>query len=54
MPTVVLQKLHGLGNDFLVCDMAQPLLLHRLGGACEAVVLHRTTGVGADGLLLLS
>jgi diaminopimelate epimerase len=53
MPTVVLQKLHGLGNDFLVCDMAQPL--PRLGWDVLARRwCHRTRGIGADGLLLLS
>jgi diaminopimelate epimerase len=53
MPTVVLQKFHGLGNDFLVCDMAQPL--PRIGWEVLARRwCHRTTGVGADGLLLLS
>jgi diaminopimelate epimerase len=53
MPTVVLQKLHGLGNDFLVCDMAQPL--PRLGWEVLARRwCDRRRGVGADGLLLLS
>ncbi|MEN9792142.1 MAG: diaminopimelate epimerase [Actinomycetota bacterium] len=49
---LVLSKHHGLGNDFLVCDTARvdpgiawPELARRL---CA-----RTTGVGADGLLLL-
>jgi diaminopimelate epimerase len=53
MATVVLQKLHGLGNDFLVCDMAQPL--PRIGWDVLARRwCHRTRGIGADGLLLLS
>ena len=49
---VSLTKHHGLGNDFLVYDMAQgdqsnwPQLAQRW---CE-----RSTGVGADGLLLLT
>lgn len=50
---VTLTKHHGLGNDFLVCDTAQPL--PRLAWSelarrwCD-----RRRGVGADGLLTLT
>ena len=49
---LVLSKHHGLGNDFLVCDVAgaDP------GAEWSEVarrLCHRRTGVGADGLLLL-
>lgn len=49
---LVLSKHHGLGNDFLVCDVsgADP------GAEWPEVarhLCHRRTGVGADGLLLL-
>lgn len=50
--TITLTKHHGLGNDFLVYDLAQgeppgmwPVLAQRW--------CHRRTGVGADGLLTL-
>lgn len=50
--TVTLTKHHGLGNDFLVYDLAQgdpeaawPALAQRW--------CHRRTGIGADGLLTL-
>ncbi len=49
---VSLSKHHGLGNDFLVYDMAQgdqPDWPQRAQQWCE-----RSTGVGADGLLLLT
>jgi diaminopimelate epimerase len=52
---LTLHKLHATGNDFLVCDLVSgvfperrsPLALAR--GACD-----RHTGVGADGLMLLT
>ena len=50
--TVRLTKHHGLGNDFLVCDLAQSVTdgdwAERARIWCD-----RRTGVGADGLLLL-
>ena len=50
---VQLSKHHGLGNDFLVYDLAQgtpPLPWPQLA----VQWCHRRTGVGADGLLLLN
>jgi diaminopimelate epimerase len=48
-----LEKLHGLGNDFLVLDTAQPL--PRIAWPAIATRLcHRRRGVGADGLALLT
>ena len=49
---LVLSKHHGLGNDFLVCDTARadPGILWP---DVARAVCARTTGVGADGLVLL-
>jgi diaminopimelate epimerase len=46
-------KLHGLGNDFLVICPNQELDLSRIGEFSRRIC-ERHTGVGADGLLLVS
>jgi diaminopimelate epimerase len=53
MNGITLTKHHGLGNDFLVCDLAQPM--PRIAWDALAVRwCDRRRGIGADGLLLLS
>lgn len=49
---IVLTKHHGLGNDFLVLDVAQPV---DVGDWAERArfLCDRRLGVGADGLLLM-
>ncbi len=50
---ITLTKHHGLGNDFLVCDTAQM----EAGAPWAQLAIawcERRTGVGADGLLLLT
>lgn len=51
--TITLTKHHGLGNDFLVCDISSGLdavdWAERARAWCD-----RRRGIGADGLLLLS
>ena len=50
--TLTLTKHHGLGNDFLV--LLDPDDRYADAHASMAVALcHRTTGIGADGLLRL-
>lgn len=44
-------KLHGLGNDFIVVE---PLGLPRSLPALACAICSRTTGIGADGLLILT
>ncbi len=50
---IVLTKHHGLGNDFLVLDVAQPV---GVGDWAERArhLCDRRLGVGADGLLLMT
>ncbi len=46
-------KYHGLGNDYLVLDPARlPAPLNgQMTAAWAAAICHRTTGVGADGIV---
>jgi diaminopimelate epimerase len=46
-------KLHSLGNDFLVLDPAEGEVILEIAGFTNRVC-DRHTGVGADGLLLIS
>lgn len=46
-------KLHSLGNDFLVLDPAEGEVIPEIAGFTNRVC-DRHTGVGADGLLLIS
>lgn len=48
----VLTKHHGLGNDFLVFDLAQGVPTVDWSALARRWC-HRSTGIGADGLLLL-
>ncbi len=55
MSTIPFRKYHGLGNDFIVLDgMAVDLPLDFLTNPHNAALMcHRHTGIGADGLLLM-
>jgi len=46
-------KFHSLGNDFLIVDLDEAALLEPPGDLARRIC-ERHTGVGADGLLLLS
>lgn len=45
-------KLHGLGNDFIM--LQEPLPEGVDWNAVAPVLCHRRTGIGADGLLMVS
>ncbi|WP_116109025.1 diaminopimelate epimerase [Lewinella sp. IMCC34191] len=47
-------KYQGAGNDFVICDDRERLLLPRLTQADIARICDRRFGVGADGLMLLA
>lgn len=46
-------KVHSLGNDFLIVDLLQRKRLSEIGNIAQRIC-ERHTGVGADGLLLIS
>lgn len=46
-------KIHSLGNDFLVVDQKETSAISDLGNFAQEIC-ERHTGVGADGLLLIS
>lgn len=53
--SIPFSKYHGLGNDFVVIDaVAQPRLADVAWERLAARVCHRHTGIGADGVLVLS
>lgn len=45
-------KMHGLGNDFILVDMQEEVLLEAPSRLARAIC-HRQYGVGADGLVLV-
>ncbi len=46
-------KFHGLGNDFLIVDSDEVVVLEEPGALAQRLC-QRHTGVGADGILVLS
>ena len=52
--SITFTKMHGLGNDYIVINLLQPIdIISNSPGDCAKILCDRNRSIGADGLILV-